>query len=464
MPSPASPILSQYVNNPTGQLVIQSIRIGKAEFNNIQVQDRAGALHLQELIQATYDHVERMRRRRRCGTRYPEPLPVATPARLLSVEVEDFLLDKGRQNNRRTTIGAYRKTLDILKLTCGDISIARIDHTHIYQMWEVLRWAPKDFLTNTAYRGLSVEALVRIGQASGRAQPANATLELHRRLLSSFFNTLARARAIPHSPMEAFKPAKEDLIKDTAQADRLLTAADVQKIFSPTTFLPWATKYPHRFWGVWIGLYTGARVNEVAQLKVSDVIQEDGTWCFSIQKTADADLAKSTGQRSRQSLKGASAIRKIPIHPELLKAGFLDYLADIKAFGHPRLFPHLSAGANRMTGESNAHYGQGLVNQFAAYLKGLGFAKGIGFHAFRHTLATELDAKGVREEHIALITGHSVSKKVPVLQESYIHKSQELVRQTQIHALALYRPAVTPTPYVRGQFRARLCKTAKVYP
>ena len=117
MPSPASPILSQYFNNPTGQLVIQSIRIGKAEFNNIQVQDRAGALHLQELIQATYDHVERMRRRRRCGTRYPEPLPVATPARLLSAEVEDFLLDKGRQNNRRTTIGAYRKTLDILKLT-----------------------------------------------------------------------------------------------------------------------------------------------------------------------------------------------------------------------------------------------------------------------------------------------------------------------------------------------------------
>ena len=112
----------------------------------------------------------------------------------------------------------------------------------------------------------------------------------------------------------------------------------------------------------------------------------------------------------------------MPIHDSLLQAGFLDFLADIKASGHPRLFPNLSAGTCRKTGEPNGRYSQGFVNQFAAYLKGLGFGKGIGSHAFRHTLATELDAKGVRVEHIALITGHALNKKAPVLQDNYVHK------------------------------------------
>ncbi|MDO0857500.1 integrase, partial [Xanthomonas campestris pv. campestris] len=154
----------------------------------------------------------------------------------------------------------------------------------------------------------------------------------------------------------------------------------------------------------------------------------------------------------------------VPIHPSLIQAGFLDFLADIKASGHPRLFPNLSAGTCRKTGEPNGRYSQGFVNQFAAYLKGLGFGKGIGSHAFRHTLATELDAKGVRVEHIALITGHSLSKKAPVLQDNYVHKSSGNVRKIQIEALDQYQPPVRLPGYVRGQFKERLRKGAKMYP
>ncbi|EKQ58379.1 integrase, partial [Xanthomonas citri pv. malvacearum str. GSPB2388] len=45
-------------------------------------------------------------------------------------------------------------------------------------MWDLLRWAPEDFMTNPKNQWLSVEALIAKGQRLGRAQPANATLEL----------------------------------------------------------------------------------------------------------------------------------------------------------------------------------------------------------------------------------------------------------------------------------------------
>lgn len=154
----------------------------------------------------------------------------------------------------------------------------------------------------------------------------------------------------------------------------------------------------------------------------------------------------------------------MPIHARLIQAGFLDFVADIKACGHPRLFPHLSASVSKKTGKVTGRYSQGFVNQFGAYLKGVGFAKGIGSHAFRHTLATELDAKGVPIEHIALITGHSLNKRAPVLQDNYVHKSASHVRKTQAEALAHYQPSISVPMYVRGQFRERLSKETRMYP
>ncbi|NNC25088.1 integrase, partial [Salinisphaera sp. USBA-960] len=76
-----------------------------------------------------------------------------------------------------------------------------------------------------------------------------------------------------------------------SQPERFYTAADLQKIFDPKTFIPWAMKYPHRWWAPMLGMHTAMRVNEVAQLKVRDIVCENGTWCFAIQKTADEDLS-----------------------------------------------------------------------------------------------------------------------------------------------------------------------------
>ncbi|WP_312348029.1 site-specific integrase [Stenotrophomonas acidaminiphila] len=462
-PHATNQTLQNYINSPFGLLTMKGVRIGRVVIEEVAIAGREAAINLQEIFLMACDKTKRLRISKN-GTRYPEPLPVASPARLLSIEMQDHLNDMARRNLQPRTIEATERTLKLLRLTCGDIPVSRIDHKHIYQLWDVIRWAPTGLMSFPNLDALTPDRSIAIGKKETVPAPAPATMERHRRFLVAFFNQLVRTRAIPASPMAPFAEVKKDLAIDPNKPERLFDDEDLKRIFAPSTFIPWAKSHPHRWWAPMIGLHTGARINEVAQLKLADIVQESGMWCIRIQKTIDADLAHKATGRSRQSLKGKAAVRTLPIPKPLLDAGFIDFVEDMRACGHPRLFPHLSAGVNRKTGETNARYSQGILNQFGRYLRDLGFPKGVGFHAFRHTFATELHHQGIPEEDIALVTGHSVSKKVPVLHEAYFHKKPAVARAKQVKALASYQPPVELPIYARGQFEKQLQDQSKFYP
>ncbi|MCD9098040.1 tyrosine-type recombinase/integrase [Luteimonas fraxinea] len=167
--------------------------------------------------------------------------------------------------------------------------------------------------------------------------------------------------------------------------------------------------------------------------------------------------------KSRQRFKGASSIRKVPIAQPLLDAGFLDFIEDIRECGHPRLFPNLSAGINRTTGVSNDCYSMSFIGQYSRYLKTLGFAKGVAFHAFRHTLATRLVERGATLPDVALISGHSEGSGYKQLKQ-YVHVRPVVLREKQAATLDLFNPRVVFPRYERGQFKHRLGVGAKKYP
>ncbi|WP_340648714.1 site-specific integrase [Pseudoxanthomonas winnipegensis] len=450
-------------SNPPTQgetLHFKSIKIDKIEFSDVSAYGRQSVNDLGDLIFQSWESIRQSKRRRQ--SRYPQALPLATPSRLLTVEVADFLKDMQRRRLQPNTVTSAARSLKILIMSCGNVPAAKVTPQDIHQFWDLLRWAPPDLLSNVIYQSMSAAQIISHGTALNVRCPAQATFALHQRWLTSFFNALERTKAIPHSPMAGFKPPKPSLITQNAQS-RLLSLADLQKIFDDRTFVPWARELPHRWWAPILGLYTGARIGEIAQLKITDVLCDQGKWCIAIRMTPDDDL-KSSAQPTRQRLKGKNAIRTIPLHDQVIEAGFLDFLQDMKAFGHARLFPHLSSGRNRKTGQSNARYSQGLLNQFSDYLKSLGFPKGVGFHGFRHTLATELHAAGVTPQDIALVTGHSLAKSAPVLQTHYIHQATTHVLARQIATIDQFKPGVVLSRYVKGQFASKLRKDAKVYP
>lgn len=462
----ASAALTDYTATPFGTLHLEGIQIGRFRIDLAIVQGREAAINLQECILTALDEMGRKSVMKH-GTRYPEQLPMGAQSRSLAKEIEDHLEDMQRRQLEPKTIQSTERTLKLLLLTCGNISASRVDYKHIQELWKLLRWAPKNLVSDPTLKHLSFNEAIALGKEQDVPPLAPATEERHRRFLVAFFNHLVNGQAIPSSPMKAFRKVKVDDTIDPEKAVRLFEDEDLQTIFDAANFLPWAKK-PQYWWAPMIGLYTGARVNEVCQLKLSDIIEERGVWCIAIQKTIDKDLAgdPKKRRRSRQSVKGSGCMRVIPIATPLLDAGFLEFVEDMKATGHPRLFPLLSAGVNRKSGETNARYSQQFVVDFGRYLKSLGFPKGVGFHAFRHTLATELDFNDVPERQIALVTGHSTDPRehVPVLRKHYLHRRARATRGKQIEALAIYQPNVELPRYQRGQFTSCLADPRRFHP
>lgn len=439
----------------------RKIKVGRFVFEDVRVDSREGSHDLNDTLRMAH---EKTRRVRGAQSRYQDPLPPSAPPRLLSIEAADYLQAMQRRGVAAGTLNAKRHMFRLLKLAAGDIPVSDISARHIREFWEVHRWWPKSAGLHKRFKGLSDADILAEGKRMNSRPPTQSSSKSAGRYLAAFFNHLLRTRVIAHTPIDPFMEVKSDLMGPDAR--RPFSEEELKVIFDPENFIPWASKYPEHWWGTILGLYTGARVNEIAQLKVADVIEHHGVPCIAIRKTVDPDLSFNSGMRTRQRLKGKSAIRFIPIAAPVLAAGFLDYVADIQATRHPRLFPHLSCGVNKATGLPNgAGYGRRMSLRFSKYLHSvLDLPLGFSFHLFRHTLATSLRDAGVQKELLATITGHEIRKVVPVLEENYLHANPRLLVQEQAAAIALFSPPVELPRYVRGQFARVLRATEKFHP
>ena len=131
------------------------------------------------------------------------------------------------------------------------------------------------------------------------------------------------------------------------------------------------------YWVPLLGLYTGARITELCQLRIDDFSEKDGCWMMRLAVTDEA-----------QSLKAAASWREIPLPAELLELGLLQYRADIQALGQEWLFPAVNKSA-----QNNA--GGGLSSWFSKMKIAEGFRKEVVFHSLRGTLNTQLARKGI---------------------------------------------------------------------
>lgn len=89
-----------------------------------------------------------------------------------------------------------------------------------------------------------------------------------------------------------------------------------------------------KFWLIPLGMFTGARLNELCQLNARDISQDaKGIWILEI-----------TDKLHTQNCKTSSSKRRIPLHPTLIEMGFLQFWSEQKErFGaRTQLFPELT--------------------------------------------------------------------------------------------------------------------------
>ncbi|MBF6630262.1 MAG: site-specific integrase [Comamonas sp.] len=140
---------------------------------------------------------------------------------------------------------------------------------------------------------------------------------------------------------------------------------------------------PAAYWLPIIGIYTGARIGELAQLRVSDITEEDGI-----------PVIRITDEGEDQKVKTNASRRYIPIHSELIRLGLLEYAEEIRKASQESLWPHL-----RNPNVMSAWFGR--------YRKSVGLDdKWLDFHSFRHTVRTRLAKAQVQEKIQDAITGH----------------------------------------------------------
>ncbi|CAN7160435.1 site-specific integrase [Paraburkholderia hospita] len=182
---------------------------------------------------------------------------------------------------------------------------------------------------------------------------------------------------------------------------------DLRRLFESDDYRYGTFVKASQFWIPLIGLYTGARITEIAQLHLSDIRDQDGIWLVDIN---DDDL--------RKQLKSESATRTVPIHPVLVGIGLLRYHAEVTAEGYDRLFPDLTR-----TNKAKDSFGADPSEFFTGYRRKLGVTskseifdatnnKWIGrgtkvFHSLRDTANSKLRHAGVTQERRERLVGHA---------------------------------------------------------
>jgi integrase len=285
-----------------------------------------------------------------------------------SVALDHYIADLRKNNKRETTVRDFKARGVRFVEFAKDPALASVTIDNA-----------KDFLKKLAEDGLSA-----------------ATVNNHHWLCKAVFEH-ARVERRKFSGDNPFEFSKQ---KHKVQNKAKFTLDDLQALFSAEIFTTRQVK-PKAYdadtatpWAALISLYTGAGLEEICQLRPSDVRQENGVWLFHI--TPDAALAKDLKRDARE--------RKVPVHSELKRLGALKYHAALPR-GTERLFPNLPVS------KAKRKFGPSVGKRFAKWRDSVGVARPgeqLDFHSFRHTVSKWFEDIGVPQNDAARVLGHGV--------------------------------------------------------
>lgn len=207
-------------------------------------------------------------------------------------------------------------------------------------------------------------------------------------------------------------PAKGVTVKDPDKGRnkrREFDLASLNAIFSSPVYAkgerPTQGKGDAAYWMPLLALYTGARLEELAQLRPEDVREiaypdkdhgSASSWFIRIKEVRDGDTDTDT------QIKNAGSERDVPLHPELARLGFLTFVNKARKAKRTRIFSDLKPGAYDRLG---AKWGE----LFSVYLRTVCMVtdKRMVFHSFRHTFKQYARHAGMLEGVQRQIMGHS---------------------------------------------------------
>lgn len=283
---------------------------------------------------------------------------------------------------------------------------------HLYEAWRVTQTRPRTLgAYETAVQEFEVLHGPMTADAIGREHARRYRDQLVERGLSrgtivnrvGFLATLFRfgqQELIENIVGNPFERVTVVTAKRTraAKERRAYTVDELNRIFGSKLYAggykPGGQVAEAGYWAPLLGPFVGARLEEIAQLRLDDIQQVNGTWCFHI-----CDHAED------QNLKTLSSYRRVPVHEVLVRCGFLHFVNQQRRAGHTRLFPSLK------NNNANRTWSNALGKWWARYLDNLGLTHpGLDYHAFRYTFKQQCSLCGIDPETRDALVGHWVSR------------------------------------------------------
>lgn len=333
------------------------------------------------------------------------------PDMTLSEIVEAYNQTPSRDNTSKATKERVASKMNLLADIIGkDKVIRQITADDLQELVYTIPFIPSRF-GNGKTANKTIQQAIKMAKVDETLPCLSVkTQNDYIQTLSSVFMWAKQKKFIDENPFDEVEMPAQDI--RAKQGDKYLpfSITQLQAIFNIPVYRGCKNNRSGRlkpgekifrdayFWVPLLGLYTGARLNEICQLVLDDICIKEEIHIININDT------------DGKKVKTIAGIRNVPIHPVLLKLGFLEYVEQQRKDKHnklKRLFPELKLN-------SRNEYSAGMSKWFNRTLDKVNetiqnpddkLQEKHVFHSFRHTFRTELRNHAVPKERVVRLCG-----------------------------------------------------------
>ena len=301
---------------------------------------------------------------------------------------EGFLRDKASSGKRASTMLAYRQSCEVMEGFFGvEKVISEISLDDIRDLCEFIEQVPVN--AKQRFPKLSITEAVIKANAQGCVRRISSRSQSL--LFDKINSIMSYAVSIGWlNKNNAAHPIFKNRFKFITPKKALFNDEDLTSLFNGEWYR--YTSLENRkssFWIPLLGLFHGCRLNEICQLRLDNIGCDQGVPYFSIRESKGIELKTSASNRD------------VPIHDELLKIGFLEYVDSIRSLTPKdgRIFPELKLASDNT-------FSSLFSKRFTRYRdQTLGTKSKASFHSFRHMFRDSLRRARVDIERVNALGG-----------------------------------------------------------
>ena len=207
----------------------------------------------------------------------------------LSQLSSEFITAKNEAGHPSKTINGDLDTHKLAISVLGDLAIDSLTHQDGRNLVEVLKKLPAN--RGKSYSKLTINQLL---QLENEPTLSHKTILKHTERISALFNWAINQG---YTHQNVFR-GKLEPIRKKEQVEKHFTDQEMNLILGKKLAAEsLAINKPERYWTTLISAYSGARLNEICQLNVSDIQRSDDIWAMNLNaNSADIEYKNRSGQ------------------------------------------------------------------------------------------------------------------------------------------------------------------------